>query len=113
MTETLDTLLNKLEPTDELILLNKHYQRLEAIDEKLEELVALMYNLDEPNLECMNGEIKMYAKKRKRLDVEDTIKRLELIQSAVSHEHTLTGMKSREIFTFQKLGKAISIYKSI
>ncbi len=110
---TLSALCNKLEPTDELIMLQRHYSRLCDIDDKIEELRELIGNLDAPDLQCLNGEIKMIMKGRKRLDTDKAIQDLTLLSTAVSNEYMLTGMKSREIFTFQKLGKAISLYKSI
>lgn len=110
---TLSTLCNKLEPTDELILLNKHYQNLDIIYDKIEELRDLIADLHELNLECANGEIKMLAKKQKFLDREAAVRALDIMQQSVMFEHSHTRHKSREIFTFQKLGKAISLYKSV
>lgn len=113
MTKTLDALLNELEPTDELILLNKHYQRLDTIYDKLSELEELVNNLDSPNITCANNEIKTIAKKGKPLDRDKAAQMIAQLLHQVSFEATHTAYKSREIFTFQKLGKAVSVYKSI
>lgn len=110
---TLNTLCNTLKPTDELIALNKHYQKLNVIYDKIEELQDLIYDLDELDLKCANGEIQMLAKKGTCADRGYTGEMLGKLQAQILYELSHTGYKAREIFSFQKLAKAIRLYKAI
>lgn len=109
----LSEIVNILEPTDELLLLQKHYNKLSRLCDILDEAEEIIGDFDSVDLECANNEIKDFARKNKALSHDALGELLVKLSQSVFNEHTLTGMKSRELFAFQKLGRAISIYKSI
>lgn len=109
----LSQIVNVLEPTDELLLLQKHYSKLSRLLDILEEAEEIVSDFDQVDLECANNEIKDFARKRKILFHDSLGELLAKLSHSVCSEHTLTAMKSRELYAFQKLGRAISIYKSI
>ncbi len=109
----LKKLVNTVEFTDELIHLNKHYSKLNNLYDKLTEIEEIINDLDTPDITCANNEIKMYAKKGKRIDINEAAKVIAQLLHRVSFEATHTSYKSQELLTFQKLGNAIFLYKGI
>jgi len=96
-----------------LIKLNKHYQKLERLYDLLTEAEEIVFDLDTLDLDLMDQSLKSWRSKYPTINIDNAAKALKTLLSQVSTEQSLTGMKSREIFAFQKLGKAISIYKSL
>lgn len=109
----LSKIVNLLEPTDELLLLQKHYTKLSRLLDILEEAEEIVGEFDQIDLECANNEIKDFARKRKILSHDKLGELLANLSHSICSEHTLTAMKSRELYAFQKLGRAIHIYKNI
>ena len=47
------------------------------------------------------------------INLDDTLAQLQKMQGKIANEFTITAAKANELYNFQKLGNAISLYKSI
>lgn len=114
MNDTLSSLVNTIDFNEELIALNKQYQKLSDIYDTYENLIEMLDNLDSGlEITCKNAEVQMYAKKVKILNKDLAIKELTKQMNSIYGEYNLTASKAREIYTFQKLGNVFQIRKII
>jgi len=67
----LSNLINTVEFDDSQIKLNKQYQKLDTICDKIYELTELVDSLEDIDLTCSNAEVKMITKKRKVISITD------------------------------------------
>lgn len=110
----LKKLVNTVEFTDELIHLNKEYQKVSEVCDLLETLIEKIDNLDSGiELTCMNAEIKTLLIKHPVLDTQKAYEDLQKMEQKAFNLHRMISLKANEIMTFQKLGNAIALYKSI
>lgn len=110
----LSKLVNTVEFDDTQIKMNKQYQKLDILCDKIDEMIELIEDLDDSlDLTCMNAEIKMIASKGKLIDMRAALLALNTLQKQTYHQHLLTSCKAREIYNFQRLGNAIGLYKAI
>lgn len=111
MSKELTALVNTIEYTDEMIQLQKDYEKLNRISDLLEEADDLLTDLFDMKPVCSNQEVVDLFKKRKRLDRIKANEILEKLKTQVDNESWAISLKVNELFGFQKLGNALSIYK--
>lgn len=114
MDKTLKNIVNTIDFDSTDIALQRQYQRLNILHDKMEECKDLFDNLEtQLDLNCLNGEIRMIMKKRKTIDYDKMYALFEDMIDRISNEAALTAFKSQELYTFQKLGNALTIYKQL
>lgn len=112
--EELRKIVNTVEFTDELIHLNKEFQKVDEICDILTTLIEKIEDIDHGiELTYMNAEIKTFLKKNPILNLYDAQEILVKMEEKAFNLHRMISLKANEILTFQKLGNAISIYKQI
>lgn len=111
--ETLSNTLLTLEPTDELILINKQYNKLDKIYDLASELSDLIESLEDINTECSDNLVKSFAKGQKHIDKPKMLKSLAELMKSSSFDLSMCINKSRELFFFQKMSRAIFAYKAL
>ena len=113
MSKELTASVNTIEYTDEMKQLQKDYEKLNRLSELFKEADELLLDLFDLKPVCHNQEIVDYLKKKKRLDSQKARVVIEELQERITNEITATSAKCSELFNFQKLGNALSIYKAL
>ena len=107
--------VKQVEITDELISLNKEYKKVGDLIDLYQNLIDEIETKDKAfdNSTILNGEFHYLNKKKKSLEYVKEQKHLNESLYKLYNESNAIWNKINEVMTFQKLGKAISLYKAI
>lgn len=107
--------LTNVEITDELIGLNKEYKKVGDLIDMYENLIEEIEKKDKAfdNSTIANGEFHYLNKNKKSLDYVKETKHLNESLYKLYNESNAIWNKINEVMTFQRLGKAIMLYKAI